>query len=123
MRNLFQDSGQPGASVPSFNSSAYLPGVTFYEHEDELNDEQRKEVEEQKIAAEKKGQFDIANLFKTEPVCGGSLTIRTCSVYPAVVRYAVDFKNDSMSLRNDHYMSTALPVEGSVAFDPVLVEV
>ncbi|KAF2184724.1 hypothetical protein K469DRAFT_739323 [Zopfia rhizophila CBS 207.26] len=96
VRDQFQYSGNRiGGAVPSFNSSAYLQGVAFSEEGDA--DEDAFE------AAENRGWFDVVNLFKTEPVCGGELSVSKCSLHHAVVEYAVDLRNGTMSLLHDHW--------------------
>ena len=77
--------------MPSFNVSANLPnGVSA----DSTSEEQ--------TTAEQQGWFEVVNLFKREPICGGDLTIHKCSLHSAVVEYEVALRNGTVDLtRND----------------------
>jgi hypothetical protein len=98
---MYQDpSVSIGSAVPSFNSSAVLPGgiqeLTF---NSSLDDAAR----EAQVAAEQQGWFQITNLFKSEPVCGGNLSIHKCSLHHAVVEYNVVLNNGTLSLRSQSW--------------------
>ncbi|KAF2132764.1 hypothetical protein P153DRAFT_382391 [Dothidotthia symphoricarpi CBS 119687] len=96
VRQQFQDtSNRIGGAVPSFNSSAYLPDVVWSETGETDVDSF--------TAAETRGWFDVVNLFKTEPICGGHLSISRCSLHHAVVEYEVKLQDGIVSLLHDHW--------------------
>ncbi|USP81703.1 hypothetical protein yc1106_08977 [Curvularia clavata] len=89
-----------GSAVPSFNSSAVLPGqiqeLTFNSSLDDV-------AREAQVSADQQGWFQITNLFKSESVCGGNLSIHKCSLHHAVVEYNVILSNGILSLRNQSW--------------------
>jgi hypothetical protein len=84
-----------GSMVPIFNSSAVLLGekqeLTFNSSLDDA-------ASEAEVAADQQGWFQITNLFKTESVCSGNLSIHKCSLHHAVVEYNVVLSNGILSL-------------------------
>lgn len=53
--------------------------------------------------AEREGWFQVVNLFKTEPGCGGDLSISTCSLHHAVVEYEVSIQAGNMTLVRENW--------------------
>jgi hypothetical protein len=105
VRQMYQDPENPYESdVPAFNSSALLPGGIdqfSYNNSDEL--EKGAEVQR---AADRRGWFNITNLFKTEAICGGELSLHKCSLHHAVVEYDVAMSsNGILSLRNENWQN------------------
>jgi hypothetical protein len=85
----------PFRAVPSFNSSAALPGVTQeLTYNSSLNDV----ASETQVMADQQGWFQITNLFKSESICGGNLSVHKCSLHHAVVEYNVVLSNGILSL-------------------------
>ncbi|KAF1850625.1 uncharacterized protein K460DRAFT_372824 [Cucurbitaria berberidis CBS 394.84] len=94
VRQEFQDmTNRIGDAVPAFNSSAHLQGLPYPEYANATDF----------IAAEQRGWFEVVNLFKTEPICGGDLSISTCSLHHAVVEYEVSLRNGTISLSRDNW--------------------
>jgi hypothetical protein len=93
-----------GSAVPSFNSSAYLQGVGLFWNDSGYNDSDRCAF----LAAENQGWFDVVNLFKTDSICGGELSISRCSLHHAVVAYRVILRNGTMRLLEDDWQSDTL---------------
>jgi hypothetical protein len=81
--------------VPAFNSSAVLLGATI---ESTLDDEPDDATREAQTTRDQQGWFQINNLFKTESVCGGNLSVHKCSLHHAVVEYNVVLSNGTLSL-------------------------
>ena len=91
-----------GDAVPSFNSSAALPGEPTSDVSSITSDDVDAAVEAD-IAADQQGWFQITNLFKSESLCGGKLSIRNCSLHHAVVEYNVVLENGVLSLRSQSW--------------------
>jgi hypothetical protein len=91
---------QIGSAVPIFNSSAVLPGEIQELTSDSSLDDAAAEAQ---VAADHQGWFQITNLFKSESVCGGNLSIHKCSLHHAVVEYSVVLSNGILSLRNQNW--------------------
>jgi hypothetical protein len=89
-----------GSAVPLFNSSAVLLGgiqeLTF-------NSSLDNPTGEAQVAADQQGWFQITNLFKSESVCSGNLSIHKCSLHHAVVEYNVVLSNGILSLRSQSW--------------------
>jgi hypothetical protein len=101
LRQMYQDPDTSiGSAVPIFNSSAVLPGgiqeMTYNSSADDA-------AAEAQITADQQGWFQITNLFKSEPVCGGDLSIHTCSLHHAVLEYNVVLSNGILSLRSQNW--------------------
>lgn len=60
------------------------------------------------IAAEQEGWFEVVNMFKTEPVCGDSISVRTCKLHHAVVEYEVSIENGTISLSQDNWQNDTM---------------
>ncbi|CAI6332970.1 unnamed protein product [Periconia digitata] len=101
LRQMYQASDiSIGSAVPIFNSSAVLPGgIQKYTFDSSLDDAAR----EAQITAEQQGWFQTTSLFKSEPICGGALSVHTCSLHHAVVEYDVVLSNGTLSLRSDNW--------------------
>jgi hypothetical protein len=89
-----------GSAVPSFNSSAVLPGEMQGLTSNSSQDDAAREAQ---IAADQRGWFQITNLFKSESFCGGNLSIHKCSLHHAVVEYNVVLSNGILSLKNQNW--------------------
>jgi hypothetical protein len=99
---MYQESGQPGSAVPAFNSSAILPGAMDYSSN--ITSAEMLKAGEAQRAADQRGWLNITNLFKTEPICGGDLSLHKCSLHHAVVEYDVTLSsNGILSLRNKNW--------------------
>jgi hypothetical protein len=89
-----------GSAVPLFNSSAVLPGefqeLTFNSSVDDA-------AGEAQVVADQQGWFQVTNLFKSDSVCGGNLSVHKCSLHHAVVEYNVVLSNGILSLRNQSW--------------------
>jgi hypothetical protein len=101
LRQMYQDPDTSiGSAVPSFNSSAVLLGgiqeLTFNSSLDDA-------AGEAQVAADQQGWFQITNLFKSESVCGGNLSIHKCSLHHAVVEYNVVLSDGILSLRSQSW--------------------
>jgi hypothetical protein len=91
LRQMYQDPDiSIGSAVPSFNSSAVLSSL-----DDSAGEAQ--------VAADQQGWFQITNLFKSEPVCGGNLSIHKCSLHHAVLEYNVVLSSGILSLRSQSW--------------------
>jgi hypothetical protein len=53
--------------------------------------------------ADRQGKFQITNLFKSEPICGGNLSLHKCSLHHAVLEYDVTLSNGILSLREENW--------------------
>jgi hypothetical protein len=102
LRQMYQDPDVLiGSAVPSFNSSAVLPGGI---QELPLNSSLEEDAAgEAQVAADQQGWFQITNLFKSESICGGNLSIHKCSLHHAVVEYNVVLSNGILSLRSQSW--------------------
>jgi hypothetical protein len=99
VRQMYQDiDNQIGSAVPSFNSSATLPGgmETSFNSSDETG-------RESELAADQRGSFQVTNLFKSEPICGGNLSLHQCSLHHAIVEYDIRLSNGTLSLRSENW--------------------
>jgi hypothetical protein len=102
---MYQDpNNQKGNAVPAFNSSAVLPGgmgeLSFNSTDEMSSDAQ--------IAADQRGWFQVTNLFKSEPICGGNLSLQKCSLHHAVVEYDVTLSNGTLSLRYENWQEDSV---------------
>jgi hypothetical protein len=98
VRQMYQESSnQIGSAVPAFNSSATLPGG-MYGLSFDSSDKMTREVT---IAADQEGRFQVTNLFKSEPICGGNLSLHKCSLRHAVVEYGITLSNGILSLKGE----------------------
>jgi hypothetical protein len=89
-----------GSAIPIFNSSAVLPsGMQQLTYNSSLDDAAR----EAQVAADQQGWFRITNLFKSEPICGGKLSVHECSLHHAVVEYNIVLSNGTLSLRTQNW--------------------
>jgi hypothetical protein len=102
IRQMYQssDTNQHGSLVPAFNSSTILLGAPddtlLFNSSDDTGYQTQ-------IAADKKGWFQVTSLFKTDPVCGGNVSVRKCSLHHGVVEYHVAWSNNTLSLGNEHW--------------------
>ncbi|KAH5581680.1 hypothetical protein HBI24_130090 [Parastagonospora nodorum] len=97
---MYQDpENQIGSAVPAFNSSAVLASGM----DDSISNRSDNTDRNAKIATEHKGIFQVTNLFKSEPICGGDLSLRKCSLHHAVVEYDIALTNGTMSLRSENW--------------------
>jgi hypothetical protein len=100
LRQLYQDADIFGSAVPIFNSSAALPGGMQDMSFNSSLDDAAGDVQ---VAADQQGWFQITNLFKSEAVCGGNLSVHKCSLHHAVVEYAIILSNGTLSLRSQSW--------------------
>ncbi|ORY19541.1 hypothetical protein BCR34DRAFT_133713 [Clohesyomyces aquaticus] len=93
---LYQAEGnQLRGTVPSFNTSAHLQGYVGPD-----DDESSRPSFD---SAEEHGWLDTISLFKTQPICGGELSITNCSLHHAVLEYAVEIRNYTIRLQHPHW--------------------
>ncbi|KAF2466118.1 uncharacterized protein BDR25DRAFT_237763 [Lindgomyces ingoldianus] len=112
VRRLYQDEDNSiGDAVPAFNTSASLQGFDGSDGDDK----DRPAFE----AVEGRGWFDVVNLFKTQPVCGGELSITRCSLHHAVVEYAVELRNHTIQLQHPHWQNDTLLFQTRVPLLPL----
>lgn len=88
-----------GSAVPSFNSSAVLTGGI----QELIFDSSHDADKEAQVAADQQGWFQITNLFKSESICGGNLSVHKCSLHQAVVEYDVVLSNGILRLRSESW--------------------
>ncbi|KAF1979695.1 hypothetical protein BU23DRAFT_636905 [Bimuria novae-zelandiae CBS 107.79] len=101
LRQMYQDPDTSiGSAVPLFNSSAVLQGGM---QESTFNSSLDDAAGEAQVAADQQGWFQITNLFKSESVCGGNLSIHKCSLHHAVIEYNVVLSNGILSLRSQSW--------------------
>lgn len=78
--------------VPAFDSSAYMFGAADFG-----------DVTTTDEVADERGWCKVFNLFKTEPICGGQISISECSLHHAILDYDVELRNDSVGLLHQHW--------------------
>ncbi|PSN65887.1 hypothetical protein BS50DRAFT_677221 [Corynespora cassiicola Philippines] len=97
VRSLFQDpryQSVPGL-VPSFNTSAKLPGWNPMS-------ETAADVAAF-AAAEERGEFEVTSLYKTQPICGGELSVTKCKLRHAIVEYEFELEANSIRLKQKNW--------------------